>query len=51
MRLIVNVLDVTAEPSFPFQVNAKFPQKFPEILFCTWIARMQFLPHNVPVFD
>src|SRR2546427_9333016 len=37
MRLIVNVLDIAAEPAFLFQVIAKWLQKLPEILFCTWI--------------
>src|SRR5258708_1736009 len=51
MRFIVNVLDVTAEPAFLFQVSAKLPQELPEILFGTWIVCWQILPHNLTVFD
>ncbi len=51
MRLVVNVLDITAEPAFLFQVSAKLPQELPEILFCTWIVYRQILPHYLIVFD
>ncbi len=51
MRLIVNVLDIAAEPAFLFQVTAKLPQKLPEILFRTRIVRRQFLAYNLTVLD
>src|SRR6266403_6106750 len=51
MRLIVNVLDVTAEPASHFQVIAKLPQKLPEILFRTRIVCRQILSHNLTVLD
>src|SRR5438094_6963671 len=51
MRLVVNVLDIAAQPALLFQVLAQLPQKHSEILFGTRIARRQFLPHNLIVFD
>src|SRR2546426_3947756 len=51
MWLIVNVLDIAAEPAFLFQVIAKLLQKLPEILFCTWIVCRQILPYNLTIFD
>ena len=51
MRLIVNVLDVTAEPAFLFQVIAELPQELPEIVFCTRIVCRQILPHHLTAFD
>src|SRR5258708_10487735 len=51
VRLVVNVLNIAAEPAFLLQVNAKLPQKLPEILLRTRIVRGQLLPHNLTVFD
>src|SRR4029077_9290830 len=49
VRLVVDVLDVTAEPALLFQVSAKLPQELPEIPFCKRIVCRQFLPYNLTV--